>query len=359
MFAHGLIHLLGFVKAYNLTPIPHFTRSISKTNGILWLIAALLFILTSVLLLITIDYWWILAAISILISQYLIITVWHDARFGAIANVIFLIATVIGYGTWSYKTQYDVEVNKELEQTFAIADTLLTESDISTLPNLVKKYLRFTGVIGKPKVRNFMVEFTGQIRKNEQSEWMPFTSEQYNFLDATTRLFFMRATMRQMPVAGFHSFRNGAAFMDIRLFSLFRVQYATGFEMGISETVTFFNDMCCMAPATLIDKRIQWLETGNNKVKAKFTNNGITISAWLYFSEKGELVNFVSDERFALTDENTMKQFRWSTPLQDYRQMNGYTLAGYADAVYSYPAGDVAYGNFRLTNVEYNCKDMK
>lgn len=356
MFVHGLIHLLGFVKAYNLTPILHFTQSVSKTNGVLWLIVTLLFILTSALLLSNIDWWWIVAAIAIFISQYLIFTGWNDAKFGTIANVIFLIATVIGYGTWSYKTLYYREVTMGLQQTAAISDTLLTESDISPLPEPVRKYLRFAGVVGKPKVRNFRVEFTGQIRKNEQSEWMPFTSEQYNFLGASTRLFFMKAIMKQLPVAGFHSFRNGNAFMDIRLLSLFKVQYATGAEMGIAETVTFFNDMCCMAPATLIDKRIQWLETGNNKVKAQFSNNGITISAWLYFSEKGELTNFVSDDRFALTEENTMKQFRWSTPLQEYKQMNGYTLAGYADAIYSYPTGDVVYGNFRLTNVEYNCK---
>jgi hypothetical protein len=80
---------------------------------------------------------------------------------------------------------------------------------------------------------------------------MPFTSEQYNFMDASTRLFFMKAVMKGLPLSGFHSFTNGDAFMDIRLLSLFKVQYQSGKEMGIAETVTFFNDMCCMAPASL------------------------------------------------------------------------------------------------------------
>jgi hypothetical protein len=108
-------------------------------------------------------------------------------------------------------------------------------------------------------VKNFKIEFTGQIRKDEQSEWMPFTSEQYNFLNTSTRLFFLKATMKHLPVAGLHSYKNGNAFMDIRLFSLFKVQYQSGKEMGIAETVTFFNDMCCMAPGSLIDPRINGL----------------------------------------------------------------------------------------------------
>ena len=51
--------------------------------------------------------------------------------------------------------------------------------------------------------------------------------------------------MKKLPIAGFHSFKNGTAFMDIRLLSLFTVQYESGQDMGIAETVTFFNDMCC------------------------------------------------------------------------------------------------------------------
>jgi len=51
----------------------------------------------------------------------------------------------------------------------------------------VKRYLRYTGSIGKPKVNCFKVEFTGKIRKNEQSEWMPFASEQYNYGNTNDR----------------------------------------------------------------------------------------------------------------------------------------------------------------------------
>jgi hypothetical protein len=142
--------------------------------------------------------------------------------------------------------------------------------------------------------------------------------------------------------------------MDIRLLSLFKVQYQAGKEMGIAETVTFFNDMCCMAPATLIDKRINWIESDSSKVHAEFANNGITVSAWLHFNEKGELINFVSDDRFAAGENGSMKQIRWSTPLKEYREVDGYKLASYAEAVYSYPEGDLCYGTFSLKHIKYN-----
>ncbi|MBK8953410.1 MAG: hypothetical protein IPM85_15270 [Chitinophagaceae bacterium] len=63
--------------------------------------------------------------------------------------------------------------------------------------------------------------------------------------------------------------------MDIRLFSLFRVQYQHGPEMDTAETVTMLNDMCCMAPATLIDKRITWEQADSHKAKAIFQTMGL------------------------------------------------------------------------------------
>lgn len=355
MLFHGAIHLLGFVKAFGFAKVEQLNGDISRVAGVFWLLAFLFFLVASIAFLAKADWWFIVATIAVIISTILISISWSDAKFGTIANIIILFAIVIGYGTWNFAQKYKKEVITDLSHASATPASLLTEKDIEVLPQPVQKYIRYAGAIGKPKVNNFKIEFIGKIRKDEQSKWMTFTTEQYNFLEVTHRLFFMKAVMKGLPVAGFHCFKNGTAYMDIRLFSLFKVQYMDGKEMGISETVTFFNDMCCMAPATLIDKRIKWLEVKDNKVRASFSNNGITISAWLYFNDKGELINFTSSDRYAAGENNSMKQLPWSTPLKDYKAINGYNLAGFAEAVYTYPTGDLCYGTFSITNIEYNC----
>jgi hypothetical protein len=359
VIGHGLIHLLGFVKGYGLSEVKDLTQPISKPVGVVWLVAFILFAIVALLFALKNAQWWVLGVIAVVVSQVLIMYFWQDAKFGTIANVIILLVTIIGYGTWHFDRSFENEVTNGLKQTASIPDSILTEADIQQLPEPVKKYIRYAGALGKPKVTHFKAEFTGKIRKNAASEWMPLTSVQYNFMGASERLFFLDATMKSLPVAGFHCFKNGTAYMDIRLFSLFKVQYQTGKEMGVSETVTFFNDMCCLAPATLIDKRIKWLETDGDKAKASFTNNGITISAWLYFNDKGELINFITDDRYAAGDNNTFTKRRWSTPLRDYKETGGYNLFGNAETIYRYPEGEFCYATFSLTRVEYNCKDFK
>lgn len=348
---HGLIHLLGFVKAFGLADVKQLTQTISKPFGTVWLLVCILFVITAIMYISKNGYWWLPGFIAVLISQILVILYWQDAKFGTIANVIILAIAIIGFSTWSYYNKYQSDVRTALEKISPSRQAILTETDMEHLPEPVKIYIRYCGAIGKPKVSHFKIKFTGKIRKDEQSEWMPFNSEQYNFMDTPARLFFMKATMKGLPVAGYHLYINGRAYMDIRLLSLFKVQYQDGAEMDISETVTFFNDMCCMAPPTLIDKRIKWLETDQNKVKASFTNNDITITAWLYFDDNGALINFISEDRYA-ADVN--KQLTWATPLKDYQEIKGYTLAGNAETIYTYPNGDLCYGTFKLIDVEYN-----
>ena len=354
---HGLIHFMGFAKAFGYGNITQLTKEISKPVGFLWLSTALLFITCIALHLLKKDGWVYVALLAVVSSQILILNNWQDARFGTIANAIVLAVSVVGFFQIKFKNEYRNEVKIGLEESLRIPNPILTEAEIAYLPEPVRKYIRYAGCIGKPTVNNFRIDFSGKIRDHKKPVWMKLTSEQYNFMKTPTRLFYLDATMKGLPVGGFHCFKDGVAFMDIRLLSIFKVEYSKGKEMDISETVTFFNDMCAMTPATLIDKRIHWLEVKGNNVKASFSNNGITISAWLYFNEKGELVNFVTEDRYAAGENGTVKKLKWSTPLRDYKDINGHKLASYAETIYTYPEGDFTYATFTLENIGYNLSE--
>lgn len=94
---HGLIHLLGFVKAFGLAEIQELTLPINHVWGSLWLAAALTLATAGVLWLLQMDAWKIAAIIGIILSQFLIIVYWQDARFGTIPNVIILTVLIAGF----------------------------------------------------------------------------------------------------------------------------------------------------------------------------------------------------------------------------------------------------------------------
>lgn len=354
VFLHGAIHLLGYIKAFQFAKVEQLNIPISKPLGVLWLLAFVLFLVAGVMYLLNSSQWSVIAILSVIISTVLILFSWNDAKFGMLPNVIILLVAIIAFATSNFHNKFISDKNVAFEKSQSSEIPILLESDIKNLPVPVQNYIRLTGCIGKPQVQNFEAVFEGKIRKNEQSEWMTFNCEQQNFIAEPTRLFFMDARMKGLPVAGYHHFKNGKAVMDIRLLSLLKVQFAEGKEMDISETVTFFNDICLLAPATLIDKRIKWIETKANTVECTFSHNEITIHASLIFNQKGELVNFISCDRYAYGENGSMARIPWQTPVKAYKSINGYYLPSQAELVYNYPGGDLCYGMFNLKSIQYN-----
>lgn len=351
---HALIHLLGFLKAYQLAEINQLTQNISKPMGILWLIALILFFAAAIQFISNHDLWWITALAAVILSQVLIILFWQDAKFGTIANIIILLSVIAGYGFWSFENIFNYDVAVRLGTSSKIEKILLTDKDIEHLPAPVQKYLRYTAVINKEKVNNVKIVFDIEMREKGK-DWFKATSVQYNFFDEPTRLFYMKAKMFGMTVPGYHRYVEAKATMDIRLFGLFPIVKQSGDIMNKTETVTLFNDMCLMVPATLIDKRIQWEPIDSLTTKAIFTNRGISISATLYFNETGQLTNFTSDDRTAISD---MKQYQFSTPIIDYKNINGINVMSGGEAIWHYPDGKFTYGKFNLKNIKYNLRSM-
>ena len=97
LVAHGLIHLLGFAKAFHFAELPQLTRPVPAPMGILWLAAALLFLLAAGALFVWPRWWYAIGAVAIAASMVAILPSWDDARFGAVANLIALVGVVLGF----------------------------------------------------------------------------------------------------------------------------------------------------------------------------------------------------------------------------------------------------------------------
>jgi hypothetical protein len=238
------------------------------------------------------------------------------------------------------KKAYETEVRKALEHAVPSEKDILTEKDIIHLPEPVQKYLRYANVIGREKVRNFKAVFEGEFRTDPKRDFAGMGGTQFSVINDTTRLYYMYMKMFGIPVTGFHKYENVKATMLVKLAGLITVADGRGPEMNHGETVTVFNDMCMLAPASLIDKRIEWEPMDQLTVKATFTNKDCKVSAVLYFNEKGELINFVSDDRYYSPTGKTFQNIRWSTPVKGYRDYNGVKISSGGEAIWSFPEGE-------------------
>jgi len=197
------------------------------------------------------------------------------------------------------------------------------------------------------------------MKTDKEKDWSEVQVEQYSFIDNITRLFYLKLNMSGIPVVGLHSYKDANATMSVKVAGLIPVVDGKGKGMNQGETVTVFNDMCILAPATLIDEKIEWEPIDSLTAKATFNNEGIKISAILYFNKEGQLINFVSYDRYYSPTGKTYESIPWSTPVSNYKNINGLNLATYGEAVWNFPEGDFSYAKFNIKEIEYNYKTFQ
>ncbi|MBK8573229.1 MAG: hypothetical protein IPN91_11415 [Holophagaceae bacterium] len=269
VLAHGLIHLLGFAKAFGHADLPQLTQPIPRGRGLLWLTAGLLMLATAASLLVWPRGWWLLGALALVISQVVILSSWRDAKAGTVANLVLLAGVLYGLaseGPWSLRADY--ERSTRPSRAVASAEAVLTEADLAALPEPVRRYVRQSGALGQPRPRSFRATWTGRIRSSPSASWMAFTAEQENRLDLPRRHFLMDASMKGLPVSVLHAFDERGATMRVRLLSLASMVDAKGAELTRAETVTLFNDLCILAPGALTSPLIAWEPIDGRQARA-------------------------------------------------------------------------------------------
>jgi hypothetical protein len=229
---------------------------------------------------------------------------------------------------------------------------VLTERDLDDLPDPVARYIRRSGAVGRRQVANFHARIHGRIRSGADSSWMPFRGEQFNTYGAEpSRLFFIVARMKGVPIEVFHSFIGTEATIRGKAVSLVTVVDQRGPDLARTETVTILNDACVMAPAALVGPAFAWEAIDDRTARVVFTRLDETVSATLYFDGADQLIDFVSDDR----RRGTTLQ-RWSTPLGRYRTFGDRWVMSFGEGRWHAPPpeGEFTYVEIELDEITYD-----
>src|SRR4051812_1642522 len=132
---HGLIHLMGFAKAFGYAELPQLTQPISREMGLVWLSAGLLVVVSAVSTMAWPRGVWMVGTAALVLSQAAIVSAWGDAWAGTVMNVVLLLAVAHSWftaGPTSFRAQFERDVAAGLARPIEAAD--VTEADLTALP---------------------------------------------------------------------------------------------------------------------------------------------------------------------------------------------------------------------------------
>ncbi|MBZ0241803.1 MAG: hypothetical protein K8F24_01190, partial [Bacteroidales bacterium] len=233
LFSHGAIHLLGFIKAFNLAPIQQLSVNISKTAGLTWLLVFVLFLISGIAYLAKYQWWSILAFLAVFLSTFLTILVWKDAKFASIPNLIILLIAGISLSQSAFDKKIAHEIAQLMEHSARFESTEVTSQELAEPPSPVAKWLKVSGLEGKEKIHAVWLKQIAKMKmKPGQENWNDATAEQY--FSIQNPAFVWKVKMNMPPfikIAGRDKFVDGKGEMLIKMFSLLNIVNEKGVKM--------------------------------------------------------------------------------------------------------------------------------
>jgi hypothetical protein len=239
-----------------------------------------------------------------------------------------------------------------------VAAAPVTEGDLAGLPSVARRYLRFMGVIGRPRDWSFRARFVGRFWLRRELGWMPAQAWQYNSGLAVGRVFVMQVRVAGiLPMIGRDTYLGGHGRMVGKLLDRFTVVDGQGDEFDIGELTTYLNDAVLLAPSMLLGPTTTWTGIDANSFDVTFRDAGRSVTGRVFVDERGAPYDFSTTDRFAALPTGLVRA-EWRTPVASWGVVNGRPLPGPLRAVWQFPAGPLPYIKGRIVpgSVAYNIR---
>jgi Family of unknown function (DUF6544) len=219
------------------------------------------------------------------------------------------------------------------------------------LPEPIRKYLAFTGVVGKPVVKTATVKQTGRIRLGPEKRWMKFKATESYSVDPPSFVWDARVGYGPIPVLTVRdSYINGRGTINAKLFNLFSVVNADGPKVNESSAVRFLSEVVWF-PSAFLHPNFAWKAIDDNSAEVSFSAYDRTVSGKLIIAPDGRLTNFIS-KRYK--DVRDAEPLFWSTPATDYRTLYGLNLPMAGQAIWHLESEDFTYIDVRVHEITYD-----
>lgn len=243
-------------------------------------------------------------------------------------------AEVLGYRAFSRLVRSDVRALLARAGETGGPDVVAEEMLVG-LPEPVRRYLRYTGVVDKPFVRTVRLRQEGRMRPGPGQPWMALEAEEHYSVRPPG--FVWDGALHLGPITvglARDMYLDGRGQMLVKAASLFTVVNASGEEMDQGAMMRYLSEMIWF-PSAFLARNVSFEAVDDGSARVTLTDGGRTASGTLFFDGEGRLTDFVA-KRYRIIDGRSELE-AWSTPITGYGEFEGLRLPFRARRCGSFP----------------------
>lgn len=232
-----------------------------------------------------------------------------------------------------------------------------SEAQRSSLPEPVQRYLSMAGFDHRPLPKAGEVVWKeSRIKFGPDKPWTSLKTLQFNATPSPVRMAYMTTKMfGLLPFEGRDLFADGQGHMLGKIAGLFPVFDDRTQEISQSGVVTVLAELF-LVPGYLTAPYVKWEAVDDTTVKARLSDHGLAGEGVFTFSPQGEVMTFVSDDRYYANPKGGNERQRWTAYCENYIEKDGFRFPSTVRAVWNLPEGDFEYWNGTIDRVIYDFK---
>lgn len=349
----GLIHFLGFIKGFGIVEVKELSLYISKPVGLIWLSTGILFLIYGFSWWNNYNFSWVIGIAAVIISQVLVFIYWKDAKAATLPNLIITGVAIISLGSYNFNKHIQADTSRLLSRSKMLPEKVVSEKDLEGLPNPVQKWLRHSGVIGKPFISNARIIQKLEMKmKPGQEKWLKAKALQYSTVDVPAFIWSVDARMNSLiGFKGRDKFEDGKGEMLIKLESLVNVVNEKGEKLDEGSLQRYLGEMVWL-PTLALSPYVSWKEVNDNTAIATLNYMGTKGSGTFYFNNDGEFIRF-STWRFKDNEANA-KRYEWVLKVQEHKSFEGIRVPSTMTATWKLEKEDWTWLKLDITDIIYN-----
>ncbi len=248
-------------------------------------------------------------------------------------------------------------LSKEIDRIFAQhqqqKQVIVTEEMLQKLPEPVKRYLAYTGVVGKPMVQKVRLKQIGKIRKDFTQPWMNFEAKQYYSVSPPGFVWVAHMKFFGLPFVRVRDYyMEGKGSILVKALSLLTIGNSEGKEMDQGAMMRYLNEMMWF-PSAFLGKNVSFEYIDANSARVTLKDIDKSVTAIMYFDDEGKLTNFMAP-RYRDMGKDRFEFEHWSTPIREYGEFEGLNLPRKGSGVWNLKEGDLEYIDVTVTDLNYN-----
>ncbi len=358
LLAHGLLHALGFLRAWGIAVLPPLDGpavipsgdGAARVVGAVWLLTGLLLVAAAALRVSGAPGWWRPGAAGVVLSQGLVVLQWQDAKAGTAVNVVLAVAVLSAVATARFHRRVDGEARAMLAGAPRSPPSRVRPQELAGLPTPVARWLQACGVVGRPRAVTVRLRQRGRMHTSKAAPWMPALAQQYVTVDPPQFLWVVEATMASVvPLVGRDRYVHGRGEMWITVGGLVNVAAERGPKIDQGAMMRYLAEIV-IYPSAALEPYLRWEAIDDDHARAIMTSDGACLAAVFQFDAKGRVTEVVG-ERFSSA---TGALETWRVQIVDWTTFDGVEVGSRGDVVWALKDGDFVFYRWAIVELEWN-----